>query len=784
MHNIKYVNDEEVKINGLSDEEVKILVSQGKTNFVPMRNVKTLRQIIWGNVFTFFNMLCFAVAIFLIYIGATVDSSAYFNSLFIVIVAINLGIGIFQEARANAIISKLRLITQDDFIVIRNGTKEKIKSREIVLGDILVIKSGDQVPCDLEIISGACEINESIVTGEGSAVIRRQGDKALCGSTIISGTAYAQAIAVGRDSYINSITNIVTKPQSPRSELLKSLRQIIRVVGVIIVILVTLMIIRQARGGVLSEYEKLRAVTHTAGAVIGMIPSGMFLLVTFALAGGAFALAKHKCIVKDIYCVEMLARADTICFDKTGTLTDGTMTVDEVIEFNNQGESLEIQKIISSMMAALGDTNTTASALIKHFGSEKIFTPSAVKPFSSETKRFAVEFSGKGVFALGAPEFISTGDDPRNKLANEAISKFVKKGRRVVALSRDGIIVAIIIIRDNIRHSAREAITWFNENGVTIKVISGDNEITTSQIATMAGINGADKYISVKDMTDDEIIKITDEYTVFGRTSPRQKEIIIKNLRANGHTVAMTGDGINDILALREADCSIALGSGATPAKQIAHMVLLEDDFGSLPQAVYQGRRVIKNLSKSSALFMYKSMLSIMLAIVAVLFMGGVYLFTPRNLYLLEIFVLGIPAFILSTERSRSKPQSRFMKIVLVRGAIGATTAMVAIGAVYLFYVAGWFGVTGDEAFSMAILVVTGVGFIMLVRLCLPINRFRIVILSVALVMIIFASVVAQDAVGLWGLGFSHVLLIGILVTGAWFAYSALERLCLNKNRK
>lgn len=732
--------------NGLTNEQVADRVAYGQTNYTKRGSTKTVRRIFLTNTVTFFNLLCFTVAGFLVFVGMTMTAAAFFDLFFLVILLFNISIGIFQELKAKYIIEKLSLVAQARVSVIRNGEQVKISADDVVLDDVIVLANGQQIPADSIVLDGVIEVNESLLTGESNPIQKNKGDKIFAGSFAVSGVCSARVDKVGPRNYIQTIARGATRYVRPKSELLMSLRRIIMTVGIIIVPITTLLILSQLSQPdvLISDAERVgRIIRTSAGAIIGMIPMGMFLLTSLALAVGVINLSKSNTLVQELYCIEMLARVDTLCLDKTGTITDGSMKVCDVVEIRNTTQ-YTIREIIASMLWALNENNQTAIALGNHFDRSGILKAVKTLPFSSSRKLSAVSFENEGTYIIGAPEFVLKENHDK---VDEKVARYASQGYRVLLLARaNGIIkdgdipdsvkpVAIITIQDHIRKEAPDTIKWFKELGVDIRVISGDNPITVSEVARRAGIVNAEKYISLEGMSPNEVRAAVNEYTVFGRVSPEQKLILVKELKNKGRTVAMTGDGVNDILALREADCSIAMATGSEAARNVSHLVLLDSNFASMPKVVMEGRRVVNNVQKSSSLYLFKTILAFMLIIFGIM-AGTGYFFNTSDLFMLEWFVIGIPSFFLALEINNQVIKGTFILNILKNAFAGAIVAVSGIVFLYLmstevlnvFTTVDW-----DTFIAMSIFIVVGSGFMVLYRLVKPLNVYRGLLFAIML---------------------------------------------------
>lgn len=653
-------------LEGLNKTQIDQRIINGQTNKVNKKYSKSYLNIVCNNVLTFFNFLGLASFLALILTGASLN-----QFIFVFFYVANITIGIIQEVRAKKCVDKLTLVANKGVKVVRNGKELEILAENIVIDEIIKLGIGNQIPTDSEIVQGTIEVNESLLTGESVPVKKKVGDVILAGSFIVSGICYAKAIKVGKDNYVETLSEKAKAYKKPNSEIMRSLKTIIKFVGIIILPIAIALIIKSL---LLNPGKVAQAVLGSATVVIGMIPAGMILLTSVALAVGILKLAKHNTLVQDLYSLEMLARVDTICFDKTGTITDGNMSVLKTINLNENSQ--DVNQIISSMIFALNDSNQTANALKEYFGENNNFTSVATLPFNSARKLSAVTFENIGTYTFGAPEFILNKEEYAK--IEDKVNEYATQGIRVLLLahSNENIVndtlpssfspISLILIVDHVREDAINTVKWFKENDVAIKVISGDNPITVSEVAKRAGIENADKFISLEGLTDQEVFDVANNYTVFGRVSPEQKAILIKALKANGHVTAMTGDGVNDILAMKEADCAIAVASGSDAATNVSHLVLLDSNFDSMPKIVYEGRRVINNVQNSASLFLMKTLFTMIMAI-ATLVVPYIhtYPFVASQMNPLEFLIIGIPAFFLSLRPNDDRVEGRFISHVI-----------------------------------------------------------------------------------------------------------------------
>ena len=734
---------------GLTDEIVEARKSLGLVNSTGEEKGKSIPAIIFSNIFTFFNMLYFVIAAILIVF------ESYKNLGFLPLIFANLAIGIFQEIRAKITVEKMTLLSAPTATVIRNGVKLEIPVNEIVLDDIIFFSSGKQICSDSIVVEGSIEVNESLLTGESDAIVKNKGSQLYSGSFVTSGLCVARVDKVGKDNYIERLSADAKKYSAPKSELLNTLRNIIKFISIIIIPITALYLIS---AGVLNDFSRenlSKIIPETAYIILAMIPAGLFLLTSLALFAGVIRLAKNKTLVQELYCIEMLARVDVLCLDKTGTITDGTMRVCDCIEVKNYTD-YTIREIVGSMMSALEDRNPTSDALVKYFDVNNVLTPVSTVPFSSKRKYSAVTFAGEGTFILGAPEFVLR---EGYEIVRTKVERFAKQGCRVLVLGhatnkiKDGELpktvkaIALIVIQDHIRDDASDTIDFFKNNGVDVKVISGDNPETVSEIAKRVGVEGAERYISLFGLTDDEVRESIFEYTVFGRVTPNQKKIIVQELKAHKKTVAMTGDGVNDILALKEADCSIAMASGSEATRYVSHLVLMDSNFASMPKVVNEGRRVINNIQKSSALYLTKNLFAILLAIMYIIIgfktNGGYrWPFEATHFYLIEWFILGFATTCLSLQPNNDIIKGKFLSNV-IRGILPAAVTILLFNLILYFLkdIPGFEVLIDDkDAFvTIASIVNTTVMLVTFYDACRPFNWFRKIVFSSTIVIILLA---------------------------------------------
>ncbi|MBO5879501.1 MAG: HAD-IC family P-type ATPase [Clostridia bacterium] len=707
---------------GLTSEEAELLKSKGKSNIATEKVGKSYLKIVSDNLFTFFNLIWAIITLVLII------CQSYSNLTFLVVVSMNTVIAIIQEIKAKKAVEKLSVTTDPMATVLRDGEFRRIKSTDIVIGDIMLVELGKQVLSDAVVVSGIAEVNESMLTGEADAIKKQTGDRILAGSFLVSGRVYAKVINVGKDNYMHKLEKAAKSFNAPASNLFRDLNRLIKSIAAIMLPLATLLLFVNY---VVCEGQVVVATTKTCGFVVATIPAGVYLLVTMTLTLSVVSLSKKRTLVQDMYSIEMLASADVICLDKTGTITDGTMQV-ETFEILDSTTSEELYRIVSAIEGCDSSVNSTSRALSDFFGkdvSEKNVISTI--PFSSTRKYSAFDIEDIGAYSIGAPHFVPC---PVTEKMEEIIASHAKLGHRVILLSRhtaldtEGEAVALIAISDRIRPAAKETIEKFQAQGVAVKVISGDHAETVSTIAKSVGIIGAENYLSCENISDMELIEAAEKYAVFGRVTPEQKVLLIKTLKANGHTVAMTGDGVNDTLALKESNCAIAMADGSEVARKISQIVLLDSDFASLPDVVKEGRRCINNVRRSSSLFLMKTIFAIFVGLVAVVTISG-YPFDPKNLFLLELIVIGLASVMLALEPNHKRIEGSYIETVLIKSVPNAIAMFLPVLA--LMIVEKVSSVSYECRNSISIWSVTAVGILNLIMLCRPFTKWRALVVSI-----------------------------------------------------
>lgn len=707
---------------GLSEEQVTLRQQQGLLNRESDIKTKSIKQIILQNIITPFNILNAILASLILLVGS------YKNLMFMGVIVSNLLIGTFQEIRAKRTIDRLALVAAPKAKVIRNGELSSIGVHEVVLDDIVVLEAGNQVCTDCIVRCGECEVDESLLTGESDPVPKKEGDMLLSGSFIVSGTCHAQVEHVGKDNYAEKIADGAKYMKKPNSEIMTWINRIIKIIGVAIVPIGSLLFYKQY---FLSETEFSRAVVSTVAALIGMIPEGLVLLTSVVLAVSVIRLSRHKTLVQELYCIEMLARVDVLCLDKTGTITEGTLQLDELLPL--QGATQEQTEIIlCALTAVLPDNNPTMNAIRERFFNPPGWSCDECVPFSSAKKWSGASFTGKGCYLLGAPEALLQERFP--EILQQA-NVYSEQGQRVVLLAdsceqfqnkslpTEVTPVALLVFSDKIRPQAPQTLRYFAEQGVNLKVISGDNPITVANIAKKAGMEHTERYVDASQLkTTQELEAAAERYTIFGRVTPQQKLDLVKALKKAKHTVAMTGDGVNDVLALKEADCSIAMASGSEAARTVSQLVLLDSNFAALPKVVHEGRRAINNLQRSASLFLVKAFFS---AIIAVFFILSVYDYPlqPIQFTLINLFTIGIPSFLLALEPNKERMQGKFI-VNIVRKSLPGMLAM-SLSIMLLMPVCDFFQLAPEQVSTIAVVLIGSTGLMNLIRVCFPFNTLR-----------------------------------------------------------
>lgn len=730
---------------GLTSQQVQEHRLHGWTNKAVEPPSKTTKEIVHENVFTYFNLIFVVLAVLLCLVGSFRDLT------FLPVIIANTLIGIIQEIRAKQVLDKLTMLNAPRASVVRDGKRTVINAEDLVVDDIVIFKAGDQVCADAEVSAGEVQVNESLLTGEADEITKRKGDKLMSGSFIVSGQCHARLDKVGGDSYISKLTLQAKAMQSKeQSEMIRSLDKLVKCVGVAI-IPIGIVLFSQA---FFIQHDGFReSVTSMIAAVIGMIPEGLYLLASVALAVSSIRLAQKKVLLHDMKCIETLARVDVLCVDKTGTITENTMKVQKLIKTDEYDEKEKggLSLLVGDFAAAMTNDNITMAALKEYFtkaSGKKVLSKTG---FSSATKYSSVTFED-GAYVLGAPEFVLK--EKYDDYAEE-ITEYASTGSRVLAFGiydgevdgkplTHGILpFGFVLLANPIREAAKETFEYFAEQGVEVKVISGDNPVTVSNVAKQAGIKNADRYVDASEFEDEQSMrKALLNNTVFGRVTPSQKRKFVRILKEAGHTVAMTGDGVNDVLALKDADCSIAMASGSDAAAQASQLVLLESDFSCMPEVVLEGRRVVNNIQRSASLFLVKNIFSFLLSVASVVFMFT-YPLEPSQVSLISMFTIGVPAFFLALEPNKNMIKGHFLTNVLLKALPAALTDALAVAALVIF--GRTFDVSSTDISTAATMLLAIVGFMILYKISAPMNKIRFSIVSGCIAGLLFCSIFLKD---------------------------------------
>lgn len=772
--NLATTNNDDIDLEkGLTSKQIEERIKAKQVNTLLTKTTKSYAKIFFSNIFSWLNIICFIIAGMLIAVGS------FKNVLFLGIFLCNLLIGLIQEIRAKRMVDSINVIVNAKVKVVRDGNELEIPQNEVVKDEIFYVFNGEQICADAIILSGQIEVNESLLTGESKPIKKQAGDTILGGSYVISGQAKAQATKVGLNTYSSTLIKKAREVKANQSDILKTLNVIIKSVGVLLVPLGILTFLDMRASNTL-----VTTIEKTAGSVIGMMPVGMFLLTSVSLVVGVINLAKKKTLVQDLYSIEMLARTSVLCLDKTGTLTDGTMSVKSVLGIDKTSE--EIFKIMQQFAHATKSKNNTSEALDKYFWVDKENTEKIknVVEFSSERKFSVVEFESFGTYMLGAPEFVSNNIDDETK---QTIKHLTSEGYRVLLLcqskekdideniSKDNTPIAIITIQDNIRPDAKQTIEWFNNNNVKIKIISGDNVDTVSTISKKVGVVGYDKCISLENLSDEEVAKCALEYNVFGRVTPEQKCIIVKTLRKHGEKVAMTGDGVNDILALKESDCSIAMASGSEATRSSSNLIMLNNNFSAMPSIVAEGRRVINNIAKASSLFLTKTFFTIFLTIFVLISRTYNYPLQPNQILLWESLFIGIPAFFLALQPSKERIDGSFIASLTSKALPGALVLFLSAIACYIYCN---FNACPQLIPTLISYCVTFGAFFILLNLCLPLDKYRTIIVFGMLILCILAFIIIPGSFfDYQTLSTNNLIFVAINLVAIYILYTLVKKL-------
>lgn len=774
-----------INITGLTDEEVRQRVEEGLTNRADISTDKTTKEIVISNVFTYFNLIFLVITILLIMVGS------FRNLTFLPIIIGNTVIGIVQEIRAKKTLEKMSLLNAPRADVIRNGSVKQISTEELVKDDVILLTAGKQICADAVVISGNIQVNESLLTGEADEVEKTEGSTLMSGSFVVSGECYARLEKVGNESYISKLSlEAKSMGGKEQSEMIRSINLIVKWVGIVI-IPIGLILFWQSH--FVNGESITKSVTSTVAAIIGMIPEGLYLLTTVALALSTMKLARKKVLLHDMKSIETLARVDVLCVDKTGTITEPDMKLKEIFLCKNSGADGtqtaltldELKSLILDYANASVDNNATMLALKAYAADALTNNTSALhrtavsqQAFSSSLKYGSVTFSD-GTYLLGAPEFIMHEDFAR---IEEEIIPYADKGDRVLLFARyngenvengiNGSVTPLgfVALANPIRENAVKTFEYFKSQGVAIKVISGDNPRTVSRIAIQAGIESAESFVDAATLdTEDKIADAVNKYTVFGRVTPKQKKQLVKALQAKGHTVAMTGDGVNDILAMKDADCSVAMASGSEAAAQAAQVVLLDSDFAHMPDVVYEGRRVVNNIQRSASLFLVKNIFSLLLSLFSVILMVT-YPLEPAQVSLISMFTIGVPGFLLALEQNKDRIKGHFITNVMLKALPGGLTDVIAVGA--LVVCGEVFCISDASIGTIATLVLSVVGFMILFKISEPLNGMKYAVIIGNIAGLVFSGFFLKKLFALTDL--SNICILLMIVFG--FAAESLFR--------
>lgn len=730
---------------GLTAAEVKMRMSEGFSNVPVESNSKSVGEIICSHVLTYFNLVFFCLAVAIILVGS------WQNLTFMGVVVANIFIGVIQELRSKKKLDELNILATPQARVIRDGEENIISVNDVVRDDIVVFHAGDQIYADAMIVEGECLVNESLLTGEADELPKVINDTLMSGSFLVSGQCRARLTAVGADSYVSQLSMQAKKQKQPtQSEMMRSLSLLVKCIGIIIIPLGALMAFKEI--AVLGNSVQT-GVVSTVGSLVGMIPEGLYLLTSLALVAGVLRLSQRNTLVHEMGCIETLARVDTLCVDKTGTITEAEMQVQDLVVLEDvMATEDEVRQILSDYVDAMAADNETMTALKKAYHDEITRNANRVMPFTSRKKYGGVAFDKGEAYLLGAPEPI-LGDQYQN-YADE-IEEYAATGCRVLLLAGyDGLIgtdelsgevmpLALVLLGNKIRKGAKNTFRYFREQGVKVKVISGDHPATVSEVAARAEIPNSDSYVDARTLvTDDQINEAAQKYTIFGRVTPEQKRKLVRAMHNAGHTVAMTGDGVNDVLALKEADCSVAMASGSPVASQVSHIVLMNSDFSSMPSVVAEGRRIINNIERSASLYLVKNIFSLCLAVISLVFTFQ-YPISAAQMSLVSVVTIGIPSFVMAMEPNNTMIRGKFLSNAVYRAIPSALSDLLLCIGVVLFYQV--FGLTGEELGTICTLVIGVVGLLMVHRTSKPYTQLRKLLLCVCVGLFCISAIGMQS---------------------------------------
>lgn len=736
-----------VPIMGLTSEEVRERIDNGLTNHTDISTQKTVGQIVKSNLLTYFNLIFLILTVLLCIVGS------FRNLTFLPVIIGNTVIGIFQELRAKKTLDKMSMLNAPHSIVVRDGEQQQIQSEELVKDDIIILSAGNQICADATVLSGSISVNEALLTGESDEIKKKSGDRLMSGSFVVSGQCYAKLDKVGNESYISQLTaQAKAMGDGEQSEMIRYINKLVKWVGIIII---PVGIILFCQAYIMNGETFKKSVVSMVAAVLGMIPEGLYLLTTVALALSTIRLAKKQVLLHDMKSIETLARVDVLCVDKTGTITEPGMQVTELVISGRCGDA-EMDKrafahLLADYSAVIEDNNATMEAIRAYVDKNEIEKGSRTllktQPFTSANKYSKVSFV-EGDYMLGAPEFIMK---DRYDEISEEIEEYQSKGYRVLLMAESGddssglgksfggiSPIGYIVLSNPIRENAESTFTYFKEQGVAIKVISGDNPATVSEVAKRAGIDGAENYVDASTLASEkDITEAVDKYTVFGRVTPKQKQLIVRALQKQKHTVAMTGDGVNDILAMKDADCSIAMASGSEAAAQAAQTVLLDSDFGRMPYVVYEGRQVVNNIQRSASLFLVKNIFSLLMAIFSAVF-AITYPLEPSQISLISMFTIGLPGFLLALEPNRDRIEGNFMVNVMLKALPAGLTDVLSVGA--LVICGQVFNLPSEDIATAGTMLLAVVGFMIIIKISHPFNKMKYGVLLINIIGLLFCG--------------------------------------------
>ena len=760
--------------HGLSSNQVQERIEHNLVNYNDAPPTKTIKQIIMGNFLTYFNFINLILGIAIIGAGIYGGEilNALKNCLFMGVIICNSVISTIQEVLSKKIIDRLSVLSQSKVTGIRDGKKVSLGIEEIVLDDVLEFEIGNQVVTDCIILNGDIEVNESFLTGEVNPIPKKKGDMILSGSFIVSGSCIARVEHIGSDNYISTISKEAKYEKKVNSVIMNSFEKMLKVLSIIIVPVGILLIINQLH---VTNYNITASIFNTVGALIGMIPEGLLLLTSSVMAVSVMRLSKYKVLVQQLYCIETLARVDVICLDKTGTITEGAMEVIKVVPEEDISKE-KLDELLSNYCYAFDTVNATTDALRSYYPNKGIWSVLEKREFSSSRKYSAVSFDGYGSYYLGAPEFVLKDQFP---LYKDKVDKYSDYRVLVIAYQAGGLgnspiglkVLGFVLIQDKIRKEAPDTLAYFMKQGVHVKIISGDNFKTVCSIAKRAGmkdVSGMDATLLNEENVDEAINK----YNVFGRVTPDQKKMIIEHLQKMGHTVAMTGDGVNDVLALKKADCSIAMASGSDAAKNVSHLVLLDSNFSSMPRVVAEGRRTINNVERSASLLLVKTIFTCILVVICI-FMRSEYFYLPIHLSLITSCTISIPSFILALEPNHNLVKGKFMLKVVGKSVPAALTVVFNVVMIVLFRQS--FHIDGDLTSTLIVIMTGTTGFIFLNRLCRPFNVFRSCLFGFLVLLFTYVVMFQSDFFDLSQITFDTILLYIVFIFASMWIFDRLN---------